>query len=169
MYDLPFVDGSFSVTLASKLFQHLEAWQRAIAEIIRVTAPGGSLVLLQDRGRFRNDVRRRFEQLADATGAERYLGAHDIAVVASHLASLGSSRRTLPSDDLTWTETVRYGDALADFEQRLYAEFWSIPDPQYGQMIEDVRAWIEGLPQSVDTNQIMHAQMVIDVFNVPGR
>lgn len=46
VYRLDFPDGSFTRTRAERLFQHLKDPERALRELIRVTEPGGLIVLL---------------------------------------------------------------------------------------------------------------------------
>jgi len=61
---LPFAAQTFDVTVVSKLFQHVGAWQRAIEEILRVTKPRGLVLHIMDHGAFRHTLRRRLEHLA---------------------------------------------------------------------------------------------------------
>ncbi len=42
--DLPFGDGSFDVVCSFKVLAHVEAIERALAEMSRVTAPGGTIL-----------------------------------------------------------------------------------------------------------------------------
>ena len=44
-YDLPFPDGAFDVVICSEVLEHLEAVERAVAELDRVLAPGGTLAV----------------------------------------------------------------------------------------------------------------------------
>ncbi len=43
---LPFGDGAFDATRSERLFQHLREPERALAEMVRVTRPGGWVVVL---------------------------------------------------------------------------------------------------------------------------
>ena len=45
LYHLPFEDGAFDRCYADKTFQHLLNPQQALSELIRVTRPGGRLVI----------------------------------------------------------------------------------------------------------------------------
>lgn len=45
VYDLPYETGSFDLVVAFSVFEHLEAYDRAIAEVRRVLAPGGLFLL----------------------------------------------------------------------------------------------------------------------------
>ncbi len=46
---LPYQDGEFDVVIASEILEHIPADDRAIAELVRVTAPGGALVVTVPR------------------------------------------------------------------------------------------------------------------------
>jgi SAM-dependent methyltransferase len=45
-YALPFADGAFDAVRSERLFLHLDCPERATAEMVRVTKPGGRVVLL---------------------------------------------------------------------------------------------------------------------------
>ena len=45
VYDMPFDDSVFDATRADRVFQHLDRAQEALAEMIRVTKPGGRISL----------------------------------------------------------------------------------------------------------------------------
>lgn len=45
-HSLPFPDASFDVVRAERVFQHIEAPERALAEMIRVTRPGGRVMVI---------------------------------------------------------------------------------------------------------------------------
>ena len=40
-YRLPFRDGEFDIVVSDQVFEHVEDWHRTVAEIARVTVPGG--------------------------------------------------------------------------------------------------------------------------------
>src|SRR5690606_26673733 len=42
--ELPFADASFDVTYSFKVLAHVPGWERALAEMARVTRPGGHLI-----------------------------------------------------------------------------------------------------------------------------
>ncbi len=46
---LPYRDGEFDVVIASEILEHIPSDERAIAELVRVTAPGGALVVTVPR------------------------------------------------------------------------------------------------------------------------
>lgn len=47
--DMPYADGSFDVVLASEILEHVPQDDRAIAELVRILAPGGILAITVPR------------------------------------------------------------------------------------------------------------------------
>ncbi|MCD9199229.1 class I SAM-dependent methyltransferase [Aeromicrobium wangtongii] len=47
--DMPYEDGSFDVVLASEILEHVPEIDQAIAELVRITAPGGILAVTVPR------------------------------------------------------------------------------------------------------------------------
>jgi len=45
--DVPFPDGSFDAVLVSDAFHHFRDLERSVAEMVRVTRPGGGLLILE--------------------------------------------------------------------------------------------------------------------------
>lgn len=47
--DMPYADGTFDVVLASEILEHVPADDRAISELVRILAPGGTLAVTVPR------------------------------------------------------------------------------------------------------------------------
>lgn len=164
-YQLPYAADSYDVVVVSKLFQHLTDWQLAVREIVRVLRPYGVLVHLRDRGAFVNDVRARVAQEADARGySDRYLGVTDRGRLHAELATFGGRPRSVPSNGLSWMKTITYGTALAQLRDRLFAEFWVVPDAEYEAILADAEEWVAAQPEGSHTTQNMHPHLEIEVF-----
>lgn len=126
---LPAVDGSVDAVVVSKLFQHVGDWQAGCRELQRVLRPGCCLIQVNDRGAFGNAVRKHFAARADALGfVERFPGVRDKAAFDTYLAAQGCEAVVVDVSDLTWLKAVAYSEALAQIEERLFAEFWYLPD-----------------------------------------
>jgi ubiquinone/menaquinone biosynthesis C-methylase UbiE len=88
--DLPFVDGAFDVAYSFKVLAHVEAIDRALAELARVVRPGGHVL-----AEFYNPwslrwLVKRLKRPTDISGV-----THDEAVYTRY-DSLGDVRRRLP-------------------------------------------------------------------------
>jgi SAM-dependent methyltransferase len=88
---LPFVDQRFDVVYSFKVLSHVRDIDRALAEAVRVTRPGGELLL-----EFYNPFSLRF--LAKKLRAGRISQSTSEDAVYTRFDSLGSLKRRLPSD-----------------------------------------------------------------------
>jgi ubiquinone/menaquinone biosynthesis C-methylase UbiE len=65
---MPNDDASVDAVVVSKLFQHIQDWEKACHQLIRVVRPGGYIVQVKERGAFGNSVRRYFSHRATERG-----------------------------------------------------------------------------------------------------
>ena len=89
IYELPYADASFDAVRAERVFQHLDDPARALAELIRVTRPGGRVMVIDpDHGQ---------HGLALSTSEERGLHAATLRVMQRMIAnaSIGTELRGL--------------------------------------------------------------------------
>jgi len=100
--EIPFVDGAFDVVIIKHIVEHLPNPEKAIAEIGRVTAPGGILILATPN----------LDSLLKPWKGESWIGYQD----PTHI-SLNS-----PSDWLNWIQ--KSGFSL----KRVFSDgFWDVP------------------------------------------
>lgn len=78
--------------------------------------------------------------------------------------STGAAVAALDLTDLRWAKDVRYGDAWDQIRDRLFAEFWYLPDSAYAQILADTADWIEALPDGRDTVARMTPWLDADIF-----
>ena len=162
---LSLADDSVDAVVVSKLFQHVGDWQAGCRELLRVLRPGRCLVQVNDRGAFGNAVRKHFAARADALGfAERFPGVSDRTAFAAFLGGQGCAAIEVDVSDLTWSKPVVYGDALAQIEERLFAEFWYLPDAAYRRILDETARWVDGQPEGPRTIQQMKPWLTVDVF-----
>jgi ubiquinone/menaquinone biosynthesis C-methylase UbiE len=164
-------DGGFDAVVVSKLFQHIEDWQSACRELIRVVRPGGSIIQINERGAFGNAVRRTFARRASERGFKaRHLGLdpHSEGALRTFMAAQGCRVLPVETSDIRWEAAITYGEALARLRDRLFAEFWNLPAEAYDQILADTAAWIEGQaggPSAVDR---LEPYLVVEVFRTPA-
>jgi ubiquinone/menaquinone biosynthesis C-methylase UbiE len=162
---LPYADSTFDVAVASKLFQHVGEWRLAADEVLRTLKPSGCFVHINEQGAFRNAVRRRFETVADAMGyRQRYRGLADRSQLQAHFSSRGCRHQVLDSEGFSWKKVVSYGQALQDFRDGLFAEFWGVPPDEYQKMIQVVDQWVRDQPQGYDTREEMNPHLLVEMF-----
>ena len=164
---MDFPAGKFDAVVVSKLFQHVGNWESAADEIIRVTADRGLFIHISDKGAFGNAVRLRFGERAKARGySNLYPGIRDRSLLAVHLRGRGAEMIPIDTDDLVWTKQVRYADALEHLTLRLHSEFWGIPDPDYLQILDEVREWIDAQPSGGGTTEVLSPHLALELFRI---
>ncbi|MDB5488094.1 MAG: methyltransferase [Reyranella sp.] len=162
---------SIDAVVVSKLFQHIEDWKGACRELIRVARPGACIIQLNERGAFGNAVRRYFSRRADELGyAGRYLGLnpHERSELAAHMEAEGCEAVAVDVSDLRWAMDISYGEALGRLRDRLYAEFWYLPDAVHSRLVAETIAWIETHPVGRDTVDHLTPYLSVEVFRTPG-
>lgn len=166
---LPLPDASVDAVVVSKLFQHVGDWQDGCRELLRILRPGGAFIHIAERGAFGNPVRRYFAAMAEGMGfADRYLGMQSRNQLVDFLSLCGTTPVAVPLDDLSWRKRVRYGDAWAEFRERLFAEFWYLPDAAYAQILEDTAQWIDAQPDGADTIAELNPWLSADIVRKPA-
>lgn len=167
---LPESDGVCDAVVLSKLFQHVEDWQSACRELLRVLRPGGCFIELNDRGAFGNPVRKHFASCADALGrTQRYLGLdpHDRDLLVTFLVAQGCEAVSVDTTDLKWKKAISYGEALDQLQQRLFAEFWYLPHDAYERILADTTRWVDAQPEGRSKVEILAPYLSLQVFRKP--
>lgn len=165
--DIPRESGSVDAVVVSKLFQHIQDWKSACRELIRVARPGACIIQINERGAFGNAVRRSFARRADELGyAGRYLGLnpHNNAELQAHMKAEGCEAIPFDASDLCWTIDISYGEAFARLQDRLYAEFWYLPEAVHDQLLSETMAWIDTNPEGRSTIDHLSPYLVVEVF-----
>lgn len=167
---LPESDEAGHAVVVSKLFQHVQDWQGACRELLRVLRPGGCFIELNDRGAFGNSVRRHFAGCADALGpTQRYVGLdpHDRDPLIAFLLAQGCEEVSVDTTDLKWKKAISYGEALDQLQQRLFAEFWYLPDDAYEGILADTAYWVDRQPEGRNNIEILAPYLSLQVFRKP--
>jgi SAM-dependent methyltransferase len=166
---LPEEDAAFDTVVVSKLFQHVPGWQQACMELLRVLRPGGTLVHIAERGAFGNPVRRYFAAVAEGMGfTNRFPGLRRRADLVAFLGEQGCVEAPVDLTDLAWRRQLTYGDAWDQLEERLFAEFWGLPDSAYAHILADAAAWIDALPYGRDTVAELTPYLSADIVRKPA-
>ncbi len=163
---LRFDDGTFDGVLFSKLLMHVEHWQMACRELVRVSKPGSSIVQIKDRGFFGNSVRREFSRRADALGfRSRFLGTSSSSnELPIYMANLGCKIQTFDDESLKWNHSITRREALEGFRKRLFAEFWYLPIPVYDRLLHDTSEWADREPGGFDAEEHLEPRLVVEVY-----
>jgi SAM-dependent methyltransferase len=168
--DIPDIDGSVDAVVVSKLLQHVQDWQEACRQLIRVVRPACPIAHINERGAFGNAVRRCFAKRADELGfTGRYFGLnpHSGLQLAAFMESQGC--QTIPVDavDLRWETVISYGEAISRIQERLFAEFWYLPAEIHDRIVTDTITWIEAQPDGGNTVEHLKPYLIVTVFRTP--
>lgn len=88
---LPFADASFDVTYSFKVLAHVPAWERCLAEMLRVTRPGGHLIFdIYNRRSLRYVIKRLW-------GPRATSGQFDEAAISTRFLTPSEAERVLPA------------------------------------------------------------------------
>jgi ubiquinone/menaquinone biosynthesis C-methylase UbiE len=138
---LPFHDAAFGGALARHVLHLIPTWRTAIAELVRVVAPGGVLFIniglnegpWQEIGDHMNDqVGRHGHRVVglDFDGGLELDGA---------LAELGASSRELPA---IWQESELTLDRyFADIESRAFSWTWRVEPERLSAAVDETKSW----------------------------
>ena len=100
--EIPFANGTFGVVIIKHIVEHLPAPEKAITEIGRVTAPGGTLILATPN----------LDSLLKPLKGERWIGYQDPTHISLHPPSV-------------WLEWIRKAGFTL---KRVFADgFWDVP------------------------------------------
>jgi ubiquinone/menaquinone biosynthesis C-methylase UbiE len=167
---IPADDGCFDAAVVSKLFQHVADWQLACRQLVRVVRPGGWVVQINERGAFGNAVRRYFSRCADELGfSGRYAGLdpHSDSEPTAFMRRLGCVATRLDMSDLRWTTAITYGEAARRIQQRLFAEFWYLPEDVHQRLVAAATAWVDAQPDGRGTVEQLRPFLVVETFRTP--
>jgi ubiquinone/menaquinone biosynthesis C-methylase UbiE len=163
-------NNNFDAAVVSKLFQHVQNWPQACRELIRVVRSGGYIIQVNERGTFGNAVRRYFAQRADELGFKgRYFGLnpHSDGELLAFMQSQSCQPVTVDMSDLRWDMSISYGEALSRIRERLFAEFWYLPENVYDELLAVTQAWIDAQPEGADTIQHLTPYLAVKIFQTP--
>jgi len=159
---LPFGNGAFGGVLSIHVLHLVADWRTALAEMWRVTAPGGTLFVgVEDRTR---TVARQFylSRARELGVLPPTIGAHTAEVVVA-LPSL-SGVETVETTALPawrWEQSLTARDAIAHLERRLYSMLWDVPEETHQQLLAETRAYTLQTLGSLDAVERRGNQMII--------
>jgi ubiquinone/menaquinone biosynthesis C-methylase UbiE len=162
---------TFDAAVVSKLFQHVQDWQGACRELIRVVRPGCHIVQINERGAFGNAVRRYFSRIADERGFRgRYVGLnpHTEDELTAFMESLDCRSVAVDTSDLRWEMSISYEEAFERIREGLFAEFWYLPTDAHQVLIADTLTWIDAQPNGRKTVQHLKPYLAVTAFRTPG-
>ena len=168
---LPEADSACDAVVVSKLFMHIADWQAAARELIRVARPGAPIVHLRDRGAMGTAIRRYFTVRLRAAGHTKlFLGPDPAsnADLVAFMADRGWSLVPVATADLRWRFEATAADTLRGLRERIFAEFWYVPESDYAAALTETEAWAAAEPGGLDRIKTMTPHLAVDLFRAGG-
>jgi ubiquinone/menaquinone biosynthesis C-methylase UbiE len=128
---LPQSSGYFDAVVVS-LLMHVEDWQTACRELVRVLRPGACIFQLNDAASFEHPVHRYFAQRADALGfRNRFIGLdpRDFTRLVQFFAARGCEMLQINVTDLRWERKSRMATCLANCRNACLLNSGTFPCP----------------------------------------
>jgi SAM-dependent methyltransferase len=142
---LPFRERTFGAVLEVHVLHLVPAWRAALAEMRRVLADTGVVLVGRGGGHQRQGsgphgrVLTRFEELAAALGGPpRHVGADRDRDKLDALAALGGVAE--PLEPVVWEQPETHAQALAWVEGRVFSYLWRLPEWIWRAATERLRA-----------------------------
>jgi SAM-dependent methyltransferase len=138
---LPFAPSSFGAVVTCHVLHLVPAWEKAVAEFVRVILPGG--VYLNDLGGWdrlagpRVELMKRFG--IEAGFELKARGANDVDEIDRAMALCGRRPRALPA--VTFEESHTYEQTIIDLENGIWSYVWEIPDEVRRTAGAKLRRW----------------------------
>ncbi|HEV2235152.1 MAG TPA: class I SAM-dependent methyltransferase [Ktedonobacterales bacterium] len=142
MTALPFADGSFDAIVAVHVFHLVYPWERALDEAVRVLAPGGSLLLGNDRHSSSADrsIHERWSAIIRELGGDpRTVGVGSESDLLAGVRARGLTvRESIP---VRWEVQHTPREDARDITARVWSRTWAIPDDIFAESARRLEAW----------------------------
>jgi ubiquinone/menaquinone biosynthesis C-methylase UbiE len=142
MTALPFADDAFDAVVAVHVFHLVYPWEQALDEAVRVLAPGGSLLLGNDRhpDSVYAELQARWTVIVRELGGDsRAPGVPGESVLLAGLRARGLT--VSESIPVRWEEQHTPRDGVREIADRVWSRTWAIPDDIFATSIERLEAW----------------------------
>jgi ubiquinone/menaquinone biosynthesis C-methylase UbiE len=157
---LPFPTERFDVVLTVHVMHLIPAWREVLREFRRVLIPGGTYLNVSTWASAGDSVGDKIREhwrgwLREHGVDAEHPGARDFKDVQEELRTLGAN--------LTEIEAVRFPDSfilqeeLDRFASRIYSYTWHIPDPVFGESMQELRSWV--FSEYGDLDQEIHEEV----------
>jgi SAM-dependent methyltransferase len=161
---LPFPDGAFGAAVASHVFHLVPGYARALAELVRVVQPGGSLLV--SRGTPPRPLGDLVEVAWDLIGRSPMPGATTIEEVDAAAGALGLPMR--PLERVVARGRRRPRDVIGMAEQRQWGWSWELSDEQVAAIVEAMTR--EAVARWGSVDELVDDEQAVDwhVYDVPS-
>ncbi len=158
---LPFADATFGTSFGAHILQLISNWAGALTEMVRVTRPGGTVLLDMANWVNRDEGRTIYERLCQELGVENlHKGVIDLEPVDEFMAGLGTKNRALPEVEHSVTRTTRH--FVERLESNQSAATWHLSGEELTSGCQAVLKWAER--EYGDLDQPLHVKRNVRIF-----
>lgn len=135
---LPFPDASFDIAVAVHVFHLIRAWEKAMAEVLRVIKPDAPLVLLFTGSGYEvPGIKDRYKAICAEWGySTEHIGLTNSDInLPEYVASLGRHIEKI-NDRWKWQQAVRIDKAFHDIKAGFYSSSKHVPDDVHRKVVD---------------------------------
>ena len=163
---LPFPDTAFDAALVAHVLHLIPGWERALAELVRVVRPGGSVVAVI--GRFSPDLRAIVDRLVQEAGIDRPFAGldHDVDRLDATMARLGTERRDLAT--VIDRTTTSIDEFLRRSEEGVWSWTWQAGSAARRAATARLRPWAAERFGDLDARRTFESPISFRAYDVRG-
>lgn len=139
---LPLESASFDVAIASHILHLIPDWRKAMAEIRRVLKPDGVFIYFHHPNRgvaTHHEVDHQWVEILARYGYQSTFKGAVTEDVLTYLTDQGADLETVTVAEVSRTRTL--AEVLQAYCDRIYSNFWQIPDSIFNVALADLLTW----------------------------
>jgi SAM-dependent methyltransferase len=164
---LPFADRAFGAAVVRWVLHLIPPWRQAVGEIVRVLAPGGTILV--NHGGFSGvgvEMRQQMEALVGRPLPAAGLDWHSPAELEGELSRIGAVHRELPHYLEHSDEPLSV--SLHGIEQGRFSWLWGLDEGERRRAARRLRAWAEDRYGPLEAPYPHDAEVVWHAYDLPA-
>ena len=163
---LPVAGDGVGAAIVCHVLHLIEAWQRAVDELVRVVRPGG-LILIESAKRESSAIGEvsRFFWTATRLGRRDVPGLADLAAVDPLLSGLGFRARLLPP--IVERTERSMGELIAGLEDGILSGCWELSEDERRSAAASTREWASRRHGSLDAPHVIEQTITWRAYDAP--
>ncbi|HZT41135.1 MAG TPA: methyltransferase domain-containing protein [Chthonomonadaceae bacterium] len=159
---LPVKAGAIEAVLIVHILHLIADWKRVLAEVRRVLAPGGTLLLAQEAGARMFPTRSFYMELAREHGLNRTrIGAQSLEEVVAYLREQGAQVERVDGERVQWRLRFQVAKTLEALRRRSWSGIWSVPEEVNADLVDRAEAWARQTYGSLEAFEEADAQLIV--------